>query len=230
MKVRGWHVLVVITAAAIVLSKLLIEDVYGLTWSEVLTRLVAPSPGSALIIFGLLTVDLLVPVPSSVVMILSGAIFGVVPGGCLSLVGSFAGNYLGFELARRYGRRAANRFVGAVQLDRLQQTFSGHGALAVVVSRPLPIMMETLSVVAGLSGMRRSTFVGASVAGTTPVAFVYAYAGSRAITEGTIVPAIVILITVVAAGWLLARPLLRIPHLSLQEWTQSVRDPSGRSK
>ena len=78
---------------------------------------------------------------------------------------------------------------------------------SIIVTRPLPVVMETLSVAAGLSAMRRSTFLVASLVGTTPVAFAYAWAGQLAIDSGTVVPAVVILLAVVAAGWLIARPV-----------------------
>ena len=62
--------------------------------------------------------------------------------------------------------------------------------------------METMSVVAGLSQMTRRTFLAASLAGTAPIVFVYAYAGAVSREAGTLVPAAVILATVSGGGWL----------------------------
>ena len=76
-----------------------------------------------------------------------------------------------------------------------------HGAAAVAVTRALPVVMETMSVVAGLSTMRRGTFLLASAIGTAPIVVVYAYAGAMSRETGSLVPAIVILIAVAAAGW-----------------------------
>lgn len=211
---RRWPAIVAAIALGVIASKVLVEDVLGLTWTGFVQRFVAsPSPLSAAAILALLTVDLLVPVPSSVVMIVSGGVFGIAGGASLALAGSLLGNYLGFEAARRYGRDAMRRFVGDAQLERMEEVFARRGALAVVVSRPLPILMETFSIAAGLSGMRRSTFVLASLTGTAPIVVVYAYAGSRAVAEGTLVPAVVMLVAVVAAGWALASPLGFRVHL-----------------
>ncbi len=213
---RRWPTVIAGIALVVIASKILVEDVLGLTWIGIVQRFVtSPSPAAAALIVGLLAVDFLVPVPSSLLMILSGAVFGIGTGGVLSLAGSLAGNLLGFEAARRYGRSATRRFIGDAQLAHMQAVFARHGALAILVSRPLPILMETLSVAAGLSGMGRGPFLAASLAGTLPVVFVYAWAGSRSLGEGTLVPAIVMLIAVAAGGWLISRPILHRPRQAI---------------
>jgi uncharacterized membrane protein YdjX (TVP38/TMEM64 family) len=62
--------------------------------------------------------------------------------------------------------------------------------------------METMSIVAGLSTMPRRSFLIASAIGTAPIVVVYAYAGAMAKETGSLVPAIVILLAVAAAGWI----------------------------
>ena len=198
--------LTVAIAAFVALSKLIIENVLG--WSlepAAVSWLVEPRPASAVAVVGLLASDVFLPVPSSVVMVLSGVIFGVLWGSLLALIGSIAGEWLGFELVRRYGRRASARLIGDAELARLQQLFDRHGALAVAITRPLPIVMETMSLVAGLSGMRRSSFLAASLAGTAPIVAIYAYAGAYSKDVGSFIPAIVILVVVAAGGWLVYR-------------------------
>ena len=205
---RRWPIVIVGIAAFVIVSKVLIENVLGLSWSALLARpLEQPGLGTAAAIVGVLSVDLLLPVPSSLVMIASGALFGAFTGGCLSLAGSLAGNYAGFEAARTFGRSATQRWIGRAQLDRMERVFAQYGALAIVASRPLPVVMETLSVAAGLSNMRRPTFLLASLVGTAPVAFLYGYAGSASLSSGTVLPAVLIIAAVVSGGWAIARAL-----------------------
>lgn len=52
---------------------------------------------------GLLVVDVVPPVPSSVVMVANGAIVGIVVGSILLLVGSTAAAMVGFLIGRRSG-------------------------------------------------------------------------------------------------------------------------------
>lgn len=205
-----WGLLLVLVAAGVIGSKVLVENVLGVPLEDMASRwLDAAGPGSAAAIVLLLAVDLFLPVPSSLVMVLSGAAFGVAGGALLSLVGSIGGEWLGFELVRRYGRRASAALVGDDELARLESFFERYGAAAVVMTRPLPIVMETMSVVAGLSRMTRTTFLAASFAGTAPIVFVYAYAGAKSRELGNLVPAVVILVSVAGLGWLIYRSLSR---------------------
>ena len=196
-------------AAAVVASKLLIEDVLGIPM-EARAREWLSNPGTsgAVVIVALLALDVFLPVPSSVIMVLSGALFGTVAGGLLALVGSVAGEWLGFELVRRYGRPMAVTLIGEGDLTAFHRFFDRHGVMAIVVTRPLPIVMETISLVAGLSRMARGVFLSASVAGTAPIVFVYAYAGALSREVGSLVPAVVILTAVIGAGWLWYRSRL----------------------
>lgn len=197
--------LVLAIGAGVVLSKLLMENVLGIDLSALVTRS-AGGPGFSTIavVFTLLAVDILLPVPSSLIMILSGSLLGVFWGSVVSLAGSVGGQVLGYELARRYGRAAAARLIGDQDLRGMSALMARHGAAVVVVTRALPIMLETVSVVAGLAGMRRATFVLAALAGTAPIVVVYAYAGTVARDTGNLWPAVVI-VAAVAAGWIVTR-------------------------
>ena len=182
--------LVAIVAAFVVGSKLLIENVLGFDLeSRARSWLAAAGPAGAATVIGLLAADVFIPVPSSVVMILSGAAFGVWWGALIAGVGSIAGEWLGFELARRYGSAWASRFVGDErEVARLNAMIAKHGAAAVAITRPLPVVMETMSLVAGVSTMRRATFLLASVV------------GAASVETGSLIPAIVILLAVGGAG------------------------------
>jgi uncharacterized membrane protein YdjX (TVP38/TMEM64 family) len=206
---KRWITLAVAVAAVIIASKLLVEDVLGYRLEPLVEAWLADAgTGSAIAVVALLGVDLFLPVPSSFVMVASGAAFGVTWGALLSLVGSIGGEWLGFELVRRYGRGFSARIVGDDEIDRLGRVFARHGAAAVFVTRALPVVMETMSVVAGLSTMKRSTFLLASLAGTAPVVLVYAYAGAVSRQTGSLVPAVVILIAVAGAAWVWYRARL----------------------
>jgi uncharacterized membrane protein YdjX (TVP38/TMEM64 family) len=205
--------LVAIVAATVAGSKLLIENVLGFDlepWAR--SWLAAAGPAGAATVIGLLAADVFIPVPSSVVMILSGAAFGTWWGAAIAFVGSIAGEWLGFELARRYGSAWAARFIGDErEVSRLNHMLPKHGGAAVAVTRPLPVVMETMSLVAGVSTMARTTFLAASAIGTLPIVIVYAYAGARSAATGSVIPAIVILLAVGGAGLIWYRATRREP-------------------
>lgn len=196
-------VLVLIVAGLIVASKVLIENVLGFDLEPLVAAwLHEPGLGSAAVIIGLLAADVFLPVPSSIIMVMSGAAFGVLWGSVFALVGSVLGEWLGFELVRKFGRRATHALASDDELESVNRFFARHGALAIVVTRPLPVVMETMSLVAGLSTMRRRVFLAASIAGTAPIVVVYAYAGAVSRQVGSLLPAAVILVAVAGAGWL----------------------------
>ena len=98
---------------------------------------------------GLLLIDVVAPVPSSVVMLANGMLFGVVLGTALSMVGGGGAAALGFWLGRS-GGRAGRRWFGVEALNRANAFFQKHGMVAVILSRPVPILAETVTVVAGI--------------------------------------------------------------------------------
>jgi uncharacterized membrane protein YdjX (TVP38/TMEM64 family) len=201
---RRTAVLVAIVAGTVILSKLLIEDVLGLSlegraraWMD------GAGAGGAAAVVGLLTADVFLPIPSSLIMILSGAAFGVGWGAVFAFIGSVGGEWLGFEIVRRYGTRMASRFIGDEdEIARLNTLLVRHGAAAVAMTRALPVVMETMSVVAGLSAMSRRSFLVASALGTAPIVVVYAYAGALSRDTGSLVPAVVMLVAVAGCGWI----------------------------
>jgi uncharacterized membrane protein YdjX (TVP38/TMEM64 family) len=204
--------LILAVAAFVIGSKLLVENVFGISLDGLVERWMANAgAGSAAILIGLLVADILLPVPSSLVMVLSGAAFGVLWGSIFSLVGSIAGEWLGFELARRYGAAATRRIVSPEELDKLRVVMARHGAAAVLVTRALPVVMETMSVVAGLSKMSRASFLWASLAGTLPVVVIYAYAGAISREASSFVPAVVIVLAVAGAAWVWYRARIARP-------------------
>jgi uncharacterized membrane protein YdjX (TVP38/TMEM64 family) len=195
-------VLVATVAAVVILSKVLLENVLGVlgTWAR--SSVEHAGALGAVTVVTLLAADVFLPISSSLVMVLSGAAFGVWWGALLAFVGSVGGEWLGFELARRYGSGLAARMVGdEEEIQRINRSLVRHGAAAVVVTRALPVVMETMSVVAGLSTMSRASFLTASTIGTAPIVVIYAYAGAMSRDTGSLVPAIVILIAVAGSGW-----------------------------
>lgn len=136
---------------------------------------------AALVTTGLLLADVLIPVPSSLVMIANGTLFGWAWGTVLTLVGGTGAGAFGWALGR-WGRRTAERFVPAEERERerARKLLERWGMLAIVASRPVPILAEATAIAAGLSGMPLGRVVLASALGTLPPAVLYALTGAAA--------------------------------------------------
>lgn len=157
---------------------------------------------------GLLLVDVFIPVPSSIVMTAQGALFGFVGGTALGMVGSVGATLVGFAVGRR-SARIINRYVGAAEADQSRSLVRRLGPLAIIVTRPLPILAETTAIVAGTTAMTWRQAVTSSLIGCLPAAALYSAAGAFAsdIATGLLVFPLVILLA--ALFWAIGRLLER---------------------
>jgi uncharacterized membrane protein YdjX (TVP38/TMEM64 family) len=139
---------------------------------------------SAALIASLLTLDLVLPVPSSIVMTLSGALLGWPAGMAVCFAGAMGSALLGFGLCRRFGRPAFERVVGAADAARVERLFEDWGVWGILMSRSVPMLTEIVSCAAGLSRLPLRAFLALTVAGTLPLCAVYAWAGNRSLQAG----------------------------------------------
>jgi uncharacterized membrane protein YdjX (TVP38/TMEM64 family) len=126
---------------------------------------------------GLLIADVVLPVPSSLVMVAHGALFGVVWGTTLSLFGSVGAAMFAFAIGRR-GGRLMERLVTPAEHARASNVLARWGTLAIIVTRPVPLLAETVAIIAGTSSMSWRSVVIASLAGSLPPALLYALTGA----------------------------------------------------
>ena len=96
----------------------------------------------------LLVADVVLPVPSAGVMIAQGAVFGLVAGSVLSLVGGTGATVAAYLVGRR-SRGLVERLVSPEQQRRAEAFLDRHGVWAIVVSRPVPMLAETVGIIAG---------------------------------------------------------------------------------
>jgi uncharacterized membrane protein YdjX (TVP38/TMEM64 family) len=126
---------------------------------------------------GLLIADVVLPVPSSIVMVAHGALFGVLWGTVLSLIGSVGAAVFGFAIGRR-GGRLLERVVTPAERARASSILARWGTLAIIVTRPVPLLAETVAIMAGASSMSWRALIIASIAGSLPPALLYALTGA----------------------------------------------------
>jgi uncharacterized membrane protein YdjX (TVP38/TMEM64 family) len=161
-------------------------------------------PVAAFVGVGLLIADVLLPVPSSLVMVAHGALFGVVGGTLLSLIGSVGAALFGFAIGRR-GGSLLDRLVTPAERARADDLLKRWGILAIVVTRPIPLLAETVAIIAGTSSLGWGRTALAAVAGSLPPALLYAITGaSVANLQNT---ALVFGLVILIAGifWLIGR-------------------------
>ncbi len=126
----------------------------------------------------LLIADVVLPVPASVVMVAHGALFGVVGGAALSLLGSVGAAVAGYGLGRYAGPPLLRSVCSEAEHARADRFVRRWGALAVAASRPVPLLAETVAVAAGASSLGVARTLGSAAVGAVPGAVLYAWAGA----------------------------------------------------
>lgn len=152
---------------ALFLTGYLVAEAVGVPW------LSSPPPLSAAVGVGLLVGDALLPVPASVVMVALGGIVGFLPAVGLALAGRVGGTMLGFALGRLIPQAALPS-----SGERAAALLHRWGPLAVLVTRPVPLVGETVAVLAGASGMGWARCALAATVGALPEAVLYSWAGA----------------------------------------------------
>ncbi len=161
----------------------------------------------ALLGTGLLVADVLLPVPSSVVMVGYGSLYGVLAGTLLSLLGSVGAALFGFLLGRRGGVWLARFFPGDAR-QQAERVLGRYGLLAITLTRPVPLLAETMVVLAGTSKLPMWQVALASALGSFPASLLYAIAGATAARTSWLWM-IVVLILSTALMWLVGRHIER---------------------
>lgn len=132
---------------------------------------------------GLLMGDIVLPIPSTVVMSAMGWMYGWLLGGLIASAGSFFSGLLAYGLCRWLGRSAARWIAGEEGLQRGEALFSRHGGWLVAVSRWTPVLPEAVACLAGLVQMRWRVYVFALACGSLPLGFAFAAIGHLGVSN-----------------------------------------------
>lgn len=118
---------------------------------------------AAVTVIGLLAADVVLPVPSSAVLVAAGAALGPISGAVAGTLGVVAGATVGYALGARFGGEPTGR-----DAERARLLFERWGSAALVMTRPLPLLAESTAIVAGSTRMDPRRFLSAVVAGAVP--------------------------------------------------------------
>lgn len=154
---------------------------------------------------GLLALDVLLPIPSSVLGALLGGRLGFALGFAWALLGLSAGSSLGYLLGRVFPRRVADG------LDEV--THDAPAAALITLSRPVPVLAEAISLASGAARVPLPRFLLASLAGNALYAAAMAGNGAALLPEGLAGPGLALPMLVPVAAWLIWRSRSKRPRV-----------------
>jgi uncharacterized membrane protein YdjX (TVP38/TMEM64 family) len=125
----------------------------------------------------LLVADIVLPIPSTVVMSAIGWMYGWWWGGLICTAGSMLSGIIAYVMCRILGRPAAKWIAGEDGLTRGEELFAKGGGWLVALSRWTPVLPEAVACLAGIVRMPWQTFLGALACGSVPLGFAFAAIG-----------------------------------------------------
>lgn len=113
----------------------------------------------SLIVILLLSGDIFLPIPSSVVSTFTGGQMDWLTGTCVSWLGMNIGAILGFWFARQYGRSFALRFSQQEDLERAAGLTTRFGSGFLILARGVPVLAEASVLLMGVHGLSWRRFL-----------------------------------------------------------------------
>lgn len=123
--------------------------------------------------------DIVLPIPSSLVMFSNGMVLGIIPGFLLSMASLMSAAVIGYWIGAlaKPGKKS----------DRYEQAIAvieKHGYLAIILSRGIPVLAESICIVCGYSRVRFGKYMYLNALGLVPVTLVYSVCGNYAVSTG----------------------------------------------
>lgn len=128
----------------------------------------------------LLALDVVLPIPSSLVSTFAGYALGLLPGALASWLGLTLGCALGYGIGRLGGPALVRRVMGPGEQRRAEEAARSYGAAALALCRAVPVLAEASVIFAGLSRMPLGRFVAVTALSNLGVSLVYAFIGQSA--------------------------------------------------
>lgn len=194
--------------ALLVLFSFLVVEALGIPiLDDPSDRLNGGGIGAAVLGAGLLLSDIFIPVPSSVIMIGHGAVFGVLWGTLLSWTASVGGTMIGWWIGHR-GSRLIGKVVSPAEKETANIFLQQWGTLAIVISRFIPFISETVAIMSGATSIGWKRVLLATFVGTLPAALIYAIAGTVTTNLASGFLVMIAVVTLAAVTWYVGKQLV----------------------
>ena len=140
-------------------------------------------PVTAALVVALLSGDIFLPVPSSVVSTFGGAQLGSWLGTLVSWFGMTLGAVLGFAIARRWGYAVAARFSSRQELDQMKPLSDRYGPGVLILTRAVPVLAEASVLLLGVHRLSWRRFLPPVLLSNLGLAVAYSFFGDYAQTH-----------------------------------------------
>lgn len=189
----------VLTATLIIITFLVFSHLETY-FSDTLNALSPYHLQFAIVSFVILASDIILPVPSSIVMYINGYILGLWAGALVSFAGLLVGAVVGYHI----GRWSSKGF-GIEKNERAQHILSTYGAVAILMSRGIPIISESICIVCGYNKMPFGKYFLFNLIGYIPLSLLYAFCGRLGYDKNTFLLSFGCSLVIAACFWFLGK-------------------------
>lgn len=154
-----------------------------------------------LIVVATLALDVMLPVPSSVVSVAAGASLGFIGGTFVAWLGMTIGCLLGYWIGATGGSAVIRRILGEAELERAANITGSVGMASLVVTRAVPVLAEAATLAAGAAGFPLPSFLAAVSLANLGIAAAYAAIGAFALDANSFLLAFAGAVAIPVIGW-----------------------------
>jgi 3-dehydroquinate synthase len=212
----------VLVTTFLLFEALLLEWLSASQWESMLLTTVAA--------VGALSLDILLPIPSSVIAVKVSTVMGGVPSFWIIWFGLSLSTLLGYWLGKYGNEHLLKRFISAHETKRAKRYAEQYGIFAIMVLRGVPILAETSVIAAGAMGMPLHLFILGTFTANACVALVYAVLGATAVHYNAAFFAVLASAAIPLAGIVLIRLNQKVtPGLSGVDTSEQLAVKEGVS-
>jgi uncharacterized membrane protein YdjX (TVP38/TMEM64 family) len=152
--------------------------------------------------FAVLISDIILPVPSSIVMFTNGYVLGWFYGALLSIASLMISSFIGYYLGKFTSRGLKTK-----SDQRADQILEKYGTLAILMSRGIPILSESICIVCGYNRMPLKRYLTYNLIGFIPLSLLYAFCGSMGYEKNVFLLSFVFSLFIALAFWFYGKSL-----------------------
>ena len=147
-----------------------------------------------------LILDVFLPVPASIVMVLTGSILGFIPGFLINYIGILASNIVGFAAGRIWPEATSSKGT--------RWSEKSNSWLAIAATRGIPVLAESVAITAGAIKYPFRRYLYACLIGNLPFCVVYSLSGYYSFQEMELLWALGFNLVLIAAIYFLGKGLV----------------------
>lgn len=121
---------------------------------------------------------IIAPIPSEVVLIASGMIYGLFVGSIMGVIGSMAAGLLCYYISVKGGRPMAEKFIGEKSIELIDDLLEKYGSPIIFIGRVIPfIPFDPISFASGVLEIDAKKYSLATFVGVVPRVIFYCFLG-----------------------------------------------------